>query len=264
MLGFEWTNKQADTELTLNHLTLVTKRISMDTPFTITGKAELHTRSKHLIPGDLNAKIKFNTRAIISPKNKLYTLGNIHMTAYFDRIGQQTFSKTPLTLNLAANILFDLNKYHVTIKDINTYLSNIQLQGQIDGKAINHNAEFYSSISLLPFNLQETFAKLSIPTHFANPNVMRNVTGQFDVSFSADHVNFKKIDAHVDNTHIQGQGEIKNPKKPTLRFALRMSSFSPLAYIPHTQSEQKIIQNPGKPQQPFPSSMGARSTPTHN
>lgn len=144
-----------------------------------------------------------------------------------------------LDMEIKTDFQLDTGKGQLALQNLAVNGSGVKLTGALNAKGLNESPSYLGNIAISQLNpgtlLPAVGVELPKP---ASSNVLKSLTGGFDLAGTDNSLQLSKINLKLDDSSLQGEAGISSFKNMASRFALTIDSINLDHYIPAPQAAQ--------------------------
>lgn len=229
----EYRDEQTGQSISLSQMMLKSRGFSTGEPFPFSLSLDLNSqnpkvRGHFTLDGDVSLNIK----------QGIYELKKMRFIATLND------SKAAPVQLFVDQAMLDINQGTFTLPQASLTRGDLNLQLNIQGQNIHNNPSFSGHVQIAPFNFKDLLTAWGQPTDFADPNVLRHVSGSTDFQATPKLININHFNLMVDDSALEGNIQIQNPTQNSnkvIRFNLAMNQINLDRYMPiHVKTQQPV------------------------
>jgi AsmA protein len=156
------------------------------------------------------------------------------------------FLSDNLTTSLNAAINYDGTKNRVSLSNMDATIANVHLRGDLQGQSLNKNMRLNGTLQIPSFNLKQ-FLNAVGKSSSSVPGKVQNVGASFQLQASLSGMSLNKLQANLDNTHVDGNLTVTNYAHPAYQFKLNIDNVDLSQSSSTNTSTVNNTNNPNKP-----------------
>ena len=223
--ALSWRDDVANVAYTIENINLSTGNLAFGKAFDVTLGFGLSSNEP-----SLTANVQLSGQANLDLAGQLYRFSSAVLNV--DAQGKAVpEGRTKLTLNFDA--MADLGKETLSIEGLKLASMGVDASGKIYGTSIVTKPSFNADLSLSEFDLGALLAKVTgqnIAT--SDPNVLKRFSAKVSVTAGLDAAKVTSLEAHLDESMLQGLVSVANFQKPAIRFDLVLDEMDVDRYLP--------------------------------
>lgn len=187
-----WQDQKTNKKIKISKLNLHCRNIDLNQPFDLSTSFHLDN-----LISSLNSEVTANTQVKLDIKNGLYEFKRLQLAS---KLKNKTATAT-FDLEGKVDIKLDLKKQLLLASALKLNIAKTSITGSLQGSNIIDNPTFSGNLTLNNTDAAELMTLLEINKYFK-----KGTTSSFKttLSISANIVNFKTIEAHLNDTILQG------------------------------------------------------------
>ena len=191
-------------------------------------KLTLNAKPKDLLAQDIHLTVTGNADLDLAAQR--YRIDGLHAVAQLQ--GPKLPGKQ-IEASLDAKVAADLNKQTLDITDLKLETMNVLVNGRLHGGDLLKGPLFSGTVIVPDFNARELLGQLDLrPLNLADPKALTAVGADLAFSASAATVELTKLQAHIDQTRLNGSAAIRDFAHPAYRFQVTIDRLDADRYLP--------------------------------
>ncbi|MCK5696521.1 MAG: AsmA family protein [Gammaproteobacteria bacterium] len=235
-----WTDEQSGHHLSLSKSNVTISELVENRPFELTFNTHIKSNTEQ-VEGELS----ITSSSIISLKEQMFQFSKTQVS--LNLTGDKLPSGTNKTLFLG-DIHFNGQAQKLEINNIQLTSYDILFKGDIYAEQLDSDPTFKGQIAIDSFSPRELAKTLGnhVPK-MQDAQALSTADAQFNFNGDKNSVTFNALNAHLDDTSLNGIFSIKNFKQPFYQFDLSLNELNLDNYAAHdadTETVEAAIANP--------------------
>lgn len=197
-------------------------------------KLTLNAKPKDLPAQDANLTVTGNADLDLGAQR--YRIEALHADA---RLQGPKLPGKRIEATLDAQVAADMNKQTLDVTKLKLGSMSMVASGNVHGSDLLTTPRFTGTLTVPAFNARQLLGQLDPrPLETADPKALTNVAADLAFTASKTAAELTKLQAQVDQTHLNGTASIRDFAHPAYRFQLTVDQLDADRYLPPAAEEK--------------------------